>query len=363
MEHSARACLDVVAEGDSVMAEPFPRAGGGVAFIVERHGLGDAFIGLHFLRALRRFYPEEKVSVIASEGRSPYRHSMARLATPLVDDVIENARIKTPLFQAIRNLRAIPRVAVAFDHRSNFRAVLLARLFYPCDVYLCALPWYWLSARRPRRSRPDHRLDRLMALLEALARAPADSHGEIALAPEATAAAARLLPAGPRYVGFAPGATMTDEQRRWPLDRFVALADAAASEGASPVFLLGPAERDLLAPLRAKAPVALMPGCDVTAGRTLDNVDLTIALGRRLTGAVSNDCGLAHLLAAADRPLLVLFGPSNAARWRPVGAHVETLTAQQFGGHAMESIPVEAVRDAFGRMLAGATAPAEERIA
>ncbi len=345
------------------MTEPFPRPGGGVALIVERHGLGDAFIGLHFLRALQRLYPEEEVSVIASEGLSPYRRSMARVAMPLVDRVIENARIKTPLRQAIRNMRAMPRVAVVFDHRSNYRAVLLARLFYPCDIYLCALPWYWLSARRPRRRRPHHRLDRLMALLEALAGAPADGDGEIALAPEATAAAARLLPAGPRYVGFAPGATMTDQQRRWPLDRFVALAEAAASEGASPVFLLGPAERDLLAPLRAKAPLALTPGCDVVAGRTLEDVELTIALGRRLAGAVSNDCGMAHLLAAAGRPLLVLFGPSDAERWRPVGAHVGILTAQQFGGRRMESIPVEAVRTAFDRLLAGATAPAAERIA
>jgi ADP-heptose:LPS heptosyltransferase len=347
------------------MTEPFPRPGGGVALIVERHGLGDAFIGLHFLRALRRLYPEEEVSVIASEGRSPYGHGMARLAMPLVDRVIEYAHIKTPLRQAIRNMRAMPRVAVAFDHRSNYRAVLLARMFYPCDIYLCALPWYWLSARRPRRRRPYHRLGRLTALLEALAGVPADGEGdgEIALAPEATAAAARLLPAGPRDVGFAPGATMTDQQRRWPLDRFVALADAVASEGASPVFLLGPAERDLLAPLRAKAPLALLPGCDVVAGRTLEDVELTIALGRRLAGAISNDCGMAHLLAAADRPLLVLFGPSDAARWRPVGAHVEILTAQQFGGHRMESIPVEAVRTAFDRLLAGATAPAAERSA
>lgn len=335
----------------------FPRPGGGIALILERQGLGDAFIGLHFLRALKRAFPDERIGVIVSEGASPYRRFMARIVEPLVDTVVERACMKSPLLAAIRNMRALPRVAVAFDHRSNFRAVLLARLFFPCDIYLCAAPGWLLSSRRPRGKRPRHRLDRLMRLLETLTEAPVTGLAEIIVAPEVLAAAERLLPPGPRYVGLAPGATRTDLQRRWPLERFVALAGAVAADGAVPAVLLGPAERDLLAPLRAQLPAALFPGCDVATGQALADVELSIALGRRLAAAVANDCGTAHLLAGAGTPLIVLFGPSDARRWGPVGERVEIIAARQFGGNTMDAIPFEIVRAALGRMLAGAESP------
>jgi ADP-heptose:LPS heptosyltransferase len=41
---------------------------------------------------------------------------------------------------------------------------------------------------------------------------------------------------------------------------------------------------------------------------------LTLAVAERLAAAVMNDAGLAHVLAVADVPQVVLFGPTNANR-------------------------------------------------
>jgi heptosyltransferase-2 len=45
---------------------------------------------------------------------------------------------------------------------------------------------------------------------------------------------------------------------------------------------------------------------------------------------VSNDSGAAHLAAALGRATVVLFGPTDPRRSRPVGAHVRVLAARSF---------------------------------
>jgi ADP-heptose:LPS heptosyltransferase len=76
---------------------------------------------------------------------------------------------------------------------------------------------------------------------------------------------------------------------------------------------------------------------------------LTIALARRLSSAVANDSGTGHMLAAADIPLVSLFGPTPPAKFAPATPRLTVLRAQDFGGgDAMESIPVQAVAAALG---------------
>ena len=131
-----------------------------------------------------------------------------------------------------------------------------------------------------------------MALLEAVVGCPVDGSGEIDLPAATIAGAAVLLPEGRRYVGIAPGAS--GPPRYWPLERQIALAGWIAEQGWQPVILLGPMESHMLAPLRQALPGALFPGGE--EGGTLADIDLWLALGRRLSAAVSNDTGTGHLL-------------------------------------------------------------------
>ena len=96
--------------------------------------------------------------------------------------------------------------------------------------------------------------------------------------------------------------------KNWPLDKFAALA-RILRERSSVVFILGPAESAMEQILREhELPV-------------LNNLDLgTVAgIARLAAGFVGNDSGVSHLAAAADARGVVIFGPTDAARWRPLG--------------------------------------------
>jgi ADP-heptose:LPS heptosyltransferase len=161
----------------------------------------------------------------------------------------------------------------------------------------------------------------------------ADGSGSLPVSDTARARAAHDLPPGPSYIGLAPGSR--EARKNWPLDRYAQVATALAAGGHVPVFILGPFERLWLDELRARVPVALFP--------EIEPIDRTLALISRLTLVVANDSGMGHMTAALGVPLVSLFGPTEADRWRPFGGHVLVIRAQDFGGKAMDAIPVDAV--------------------
>jgi ADP-heptose:LPS heptosyltransferase len=159
------------------------------------------------------------------------------------------------------------------------------------------------------------------------------------------ALAESLLPAGPIYVGFAPGAG--GKHKCWPLERFCEVANRLATTGTVPVFLLGPAEGDWAGILRATVPTALLPLQQVDKAPPM----LTIALARRMKAALANDSGTGHMLAAADIALVSLFGPTPPDKFAPSTGRLTVLRAQDFGGSAMDSIPLPQVEKALAKCL------------
>jgi ADP-heptose:LPS heptosyltransferase len=78
-----------------------------------------------------------------------------------------------------------------------------------------------------------------------------------------------------------------------------------------------------------------------------------MAIGRQLSLAVTNDCGTAYILAAAETPLLMLFGPTSAAKLTPRATRNTALRAQDFSGEEMKNIPFDAVRDQLDCAMRG----------
>jgi ADP-heptose:LPS heptosyltransferase len=111
------------------------------------------------------------------------------------------------------------------------------------------------------------------------------------------------------YVCVHPGARAAD--RRWPPDRFAAVADVLAARGL-PVVLTGAAEEAHLTAATAHAMTT--PPLDLTGQTSLG------ALAALLKGArvvVCNDTGVAHLATALDVPSVVIFSASEMHRWAP----------------------------------------------
>jgi ADP-heptose:LPS heptosyltransferase len=329
------------------IARPLPHPGRGIAVISERESLGDGFYKLDLLRGLRRAYPGEKITWIVSEGDSPYRTSMAGIVAPLIDELIVHAHLRRPWLAAIGRLRALPHYGLTIDNRTNNAVVAATRLLLPTDVYQAATPGFLFCRYRPKGPRPEHKLARLMTLLQAATGCPVDGSGEIELPAAASEEAARLLPEGRRYIGMAPGATSA--WRRWPLENYIALSRWISAQGWQPVFLLGPIERPALPVLRQAVPEALFPACSESEPQA--TIELSLALSRRFSAAVGHDTGSSHLMAEAGTPLVTLFGKSKSARWAPNARRGILVQARDHGGRDIELIPLDAVTDALKKLL------------
>jgi ADP-heptose:LPS heptosyltransferase len=321
----------------------------GIAVFNEREGLGDGFSKLPLLRALKRAYPAEKVIWVVSESDSPYRVVMADIVRPYIAEVLVDTHMRWPSPGVIRRLRQLPPFSLVIDHRTDLVTVMTAKLTLRTKLYQAASPGYLFCSRRPAGVRPKHKQTQLIGLLEAVTGCPVDGSGEIDLPAAVEREAAVLLPDGPRYVGLAPGAS--SRTRCWPLEQFVGLAKWIKTRGWHPVLLLGPDERDLYDPLCSALPEASFP-----AGRNeqvLADVHLSLAIGHRLSAAVTMDTGIGHLLAAAGTPLVSLFGPSNPERWSPRGRRrIQIISSRPYGGPEIERIPVAAVSGAVEGLMA-----------
>jgi ADP-heptose:LPS heptosyltransferase len=104
-------------------------------------------------------------------------------------------------------------------------------------------------------------------------------------------------------------------RKRWPLNRFLELADVLEGMGWQPEFLCGPAESDLIAEIRnQKRPVH-------TFSKLTDLADWL----KTAVGYFGNDSGVSQLAAFIGIPSVVIFGPSDPARWTPPGVQVQVV--------------------------------------
>ena len=111
--------------------------------------------------------------------------------------------------------------------------------------------------------------------------------------------------------------------KRWPAPHFAELTRRLVAAGWRPLLIEGPADLEATASvLAALGPLAHV----VPVARGLA-VGALAALLRRCAGYAGNDSGVSHLAALAGVPTLALFGPSDPARWAPLGPRVRILRA------------------------------------
>ena len=87
-------------------------------------------------------------------------------------------------------------------------------------------------------------------------------------------------------------------------------------------MLLGPAEADIEALLKQRS-VNPLEWVKCTSFRAL------LQMLGMAGGYVGNDSGISHLAAFLGIPTVVIFGPSDAVRWRPLGANVRVVTPSE----------------------------------
>jgi heptosyltransferase-2 len=116
-------------------------------------------------------------------------------------------------------------------------------------------------------------------------------------------------------VALCPGST-NSRAKRWPAERYAALADLLAERAGADILLVGAsAELEVseeVARLMRRRPFVL-------TGKT--ELAQTAALLAVADLLVTNDTGPAHVAAAVGTPVVVIFGPTNPVTTRPFSTH------------------------------------------
>jgi ADP-heptose:LPS heptosyltransferase len=111
--------------------------------------------------------------------------------------------------------------------------------------------------------------------------------------------------------GSNPGVEM--DSKRWPPERFAAVADTLAERHSATIVLTGaPSDRETVAATRA----ALRHEAIDVAGML--SLDEHAALCVRADLYLSNDTGTTHLAGACGAPVVAIFGPTDPAQYGPL---------------------------------------------
>lgn len=320
--------------------------------------IGDGLIKLSVIGALRDAFPHARLSWCAASGSTVYAGPLAPVVAGVLDEIVTDPPTGAGAWDWLTAARPFGgrRWDVVIDTQNNLRRSLVARRA-AAGVFVSGAAGGALSQRKA--ALPEPVVPRLTALIASAAGRPAEPRPLPLTHPRALAAAEALLPLGPApepvpeavYVGFAPGAGGAN--KRWPFDRYLALAALQNDRGRTPVFLLGPGEPELAEAIRMQLPDALMPEVDRTdAFGDVGGPLLVIALAGRLAAAVANDAGPGHMLAAGGAPLLSLqLDRRRAHKFRPAARRLELLVAEDCGTSGMEAISVSAADAALERLL------------
>jgi heptosyltransferase-1 len=161
------------------------------------------------------------------------------------------------------------------------------------------------------------------------------------------------------YAVLVPGSARED--KRWPVERFAALADRISSRfGLSLVAAGNISEVDLVNRLKGFANVSVVN----LAGQT--SLKELVALLKDARLVVSGDTGPGHIAAALGVPVVLIFGPTNPARVEPY-KRSECVVAVDAGGrgfkadsydprHSIEGITVEQVYQKVCEQMEGVAA-------
>jgi ADP-heptose:LPS heptosyltransferase len=321
--------------------------------------LGENVLKLPMLLALAEQFPAARIAwVPGTSGFMFLEKHLAPLVGGRIDEFITDLEIPVEPWAALRARRAI--LARRFDlvvdtQRYLGRTLFLRRI--PHRRFVSGTWRYLLSDRRPPRGvalRPPQLVDKLTGLVAAAAGRPVAVANPIPVPEAWQRRAAALLPAGPIYVGLAPGLGNKASGKDWPLENFLALARLQIERGRTPVIMLGPGERAWRDAVRRALPAALVPDLDSGDGgpEAVGGPTLTVALGGRVAAAVANDSGGGHLLAVGGAPMVSLFGPTRPEKYAPFARALIVIKAQDHGSDRIASIPVGAVAEAVDRQVA-----------
>ncbi|MBX3321376.1 MAG: lipopolysaccharide heptosyltransferase II [Phycisphaeraceae bacterium] len=306
--------------------------------IVMPSWVGDLIMATPALRLIRDALPDSHLTAMLRPGLDELLVGTALVQDYLIADArglfgpwhvartLKNHRFDTALilpnsFSTAFTvaLAGIPRrIGYARDHRSLLLTERIQAPRTPNHWAIIPAVQYYIHLARIMLGQT---LTLTPPLLTSLTHAPLDlpPHTllELAPTPDQHAAATTLLAhAGisTRYAILNPGGN--NPAKRWPPERFAALADHLARSHHLAILINGsPAERDLAHAIARSTttPCTILPDLGISLGSLK-------ALVARAAIMITNDTGPRHIAAALRVPLVTLFGPTDP-RWTTIPTH------------------------------------------
>lgn len=274
--------------------------------VIRYSALGDVVIATSLLEPLRRAFPDARLEWVTSAPYAPLLEGLPEIAAVHVlgRDGSESA------WQLAARLRG--RFDIALDLQNKLKSSLIASAAAPRRAAFRRRTFGQALLSLFGQDPPLVRAHQTRLYAEAASHLGIGEPGrmKISLSGQARALAADALRAvDAPAVALAPGARWAT--KRWPAERFAAVADALAADGVRIVLAGGPADRDAFAAFRAAV------RSRVDADLSFLPLDALAAALAQVQLLIACDSGPVHLATAVGTPVLALFGPTSAARWGP----------------------------------------------
>ncbi len=306
-----------------------PSTAGGTAsriLVIKLGALGDVVLALGPFAAIRRRHPDARITLLTTK---PYADFLS--ASGYFDDVWIDDR--PPLWRpdrwlALRDRLRAGRFDRVYDLQTSDRSGWYYRLMGPRSrpEWSGIAPGCSHPHANPRRDFM-HSIERQNEQL-AMAGIPDVPATDLSWVAADTA----RFGLAARYALLVPGGAAHRPAKRWPVENFATLAARLEGQGVQPVVLGAASE----APLARTVGAACAGAVDLTGRTTLADIAL---LARQAAGAVGNDTGPMHMIAAAGCPSVVLFSAdSDPALCAQRGPSVTIIRTESLSGLSVAEV-------------------------
>ena len=290
--------------------------------------IGDVMLATATLKALRRGYPDAHITWAVGSWSRP-----AVEGHDLLDAVLDTGEAALPVHTP-GDLVNFARLLREGDY--DLAVSLVRSPLMSLAVWLAGIPWragldsggrgfgYNIRAAIDPQQ-PRHEAEIYLDVARALGLNVRDCYANVPVRQaDRDALRARGLGNAPYLViapagGRNPGMVM--DSKRWPPERFAALADRLAAHlGIERVVLLGGAGDEAL--VQAVESALRVPSIAYVGQLSFGQM---AALAQMARVYVGNDTGLTHLAAAAGAKTVMILGPSDPARYAPFAPNARAL--------------------------------------
>ncbi len=300
--------------------------------VVKLADIGDVLTATPALRALRQSHPAARITALVTPGSADVLRGLPYLDALVLFDKFRYDRPWDALrprslaagWGFFRDLcRADYDTVVILHHlTTRWGAAKYAALALASGALIRAgldngRGWFLTHRQRDQGFGALHEVDYWLEVVGLLGAHTTDRRLELAVGQAERGWAATVLRTAegespPAHIAIHPGSGSHILSRRWPPERYAALADALAQRYGARIVLVGGRGEENVA--RQVASQMHHPVMNL-AGQT--HIKQLAAVLERCMLFVGGDSGVMHVAVASGTPVVALFGPTNERAWGP----------------------------------------------